>query len=111
MTQAEWALRIWQVLVGAAHFRQVLTYKILADMIGIGPPGKGAGVLSKPLGHVMDYCSSRSLPALTSIVVNRGTGIPGEGLTASADPVSERERVYDFNWYALDPPSLKDMES
>jgi hypothetical protein len=30
------AIQIWQVLISAAHNRQVLTYGIVADLIGVG---------------------------------------------------------------------------
>ena len=35
MRKVERALQIWQVLLCAAHNRQVLTYELLADIIGV----------------------------------------------------------------------------
>jgi putative restriction endonuclease len=98
------ALQIWQILIGAAKSRQILTYGILADMLGY----KGAGVFAQPLGHIMYYCQQNKLPPLTIIVVNQDTGIPGTGLTG-ADLSADRESVFRFDWYGLIPPSPEDL--
>ncbi len=45
MTRAQRAQLAWQVLVAAAHNRQVLTYTIVAERIGMG-----AGTLAEVLG-------------------------------------------------------------
>ena len=51
MKSSERGLQIWTVLCGCALNRQTITYKQLADLIGMG-----AGTLARPLGHVMKYC-------------------------------------------------------
>ena len=109
MTRAERAAQIWQVLVSAAHHRQILTYEILADLIGIGPEGKGAGTLAQPLGHVMEYCRANGLPPLTVLVVNKGTGQPGSGLTTIKELHSDRERVFAHQWLRLRPPQVGEL--
>lgn len=100
------ALQIWLILIGAAHNRQTLTYGILAGRLGF----KGAGVLAHPLGHLMHYCRQHQLPPLTVLVVNQDTGLPGEGLT-EAELNADRENVFNFDWYALIPPSSEELSA
>ncbi len=105
MTRPERALQIWQVLVGAAHNRQILTYEILARLIGMG-----AGTLSQTLDIIMHYCQQRKLPPLTAIVVRKDTGLPGTGLTTPRELNREREAVYTHLWYRQVPPQLEDFQ-
>ncbi len=98
------ALQIWQILIGAARDRQILTYGMLANMLGYG----GAGVLAQPLGHIMYYCQENDLPPLTILVVNKDTGLPGEGLTG-ADLNADRESVFRYDWHSIIPPSPEDF--
>lgn len=98
------ALQIWQILISAARNRQILTYGILASMLGYG----GAGVLAQPLGHIMYYCQQNELPPLTILVVNQDTGLPGEGLTG-ADLNADRESVFRYDWYSIIPPTPEEL--
>ncbi|RRR77977.1 MAG: hypothetical protein EI684_00880 [Candidatus Viridilinea halotolerans] len=94
------ALQIWLILIGTAYSRQTMTYGQLAAMLRF----EGAGVLSNPLDHILCYCESNGLPPLTCLVVNQVTGLPGNGLQLD-DLHGDRERVYNFDWYSLMPPS------
>lgn len=105
MKRPERALQIWQVLVGAAHNRQILTYEILARLIGMG-----AGTLAQTLDIIMRYCQRRQLPPLTAIVVRKDTGLPGTGLTTPQELNREREAVYSHAWYRQVPPQLADFQ-
>lgn len=100
------AVQIWQILVGMAHMRRTTTYKELAALLGYG----GAGVLGRQLGHIMFFCAQNNLPPLTVLVVNSDTGLPGEGLETKRDLHKERERTFNFDWYALIPPAIEDYE-
>ncbi len=106
MTRTERALQVWQVLIGAAHQQQTLTYGQLANRIGLA----GAGVLAQFLGVVMKYCAANGLPPLTCLVVNQTTGIPGSGLTTLQDLPRDREAVYRHAWYAMRPLRTNDLE-
>src|SRR5438094_246183 len=99
MTRVEQALQIWQALVCAAHHRQVLTYELVADLIGAGPVGKGAGTLAHPLGVVMRYCEAKPYPPLTVLVVNKHTGQPGKGLSTIKELHTDREAVFNYKWF------------
>lgn len=100
----ERALQIWQVLISAAHNRQVLTYEIVADLIGVGTDGKGAIAMKFYLGILMRYCEANRLPPITALVVRKGLGRPGGGLrTLSKNPDKDRENVFAFEWFKRGP--------
>jgi hypothetical protein len=109
MTRVQRALQIWQVLIAAAHNRQILTYELVSELI-YGK--KGAGTLAYNLGVIMGYCRANDLPSLTVLVVYKKMGQPGSGLTTV--PVAninlEREKVYEYKWFRLPPVEVKDLE-
>jgi len=51
------------------------------------------------------------LPALASLVVEQATGLPAPGFTAtSRDEIPrEQERVWEFDWYAILPPTIEEL--
>lgn len=100
------ALQIFTILVGCAHRRETLTYKLLANRLGY----KGAGVLDKQLGLIMYWCDGNGLPPLTVLVVNSENGLPGGGLIASSDFHADRETVFNTNWYDIVPPTLDELK-
>jgi hypothetical protein len=104
MTTSERALQLWQILISAAHNRQVLTYEIAAKRIGLVSRGLG-----NHLGHIMRYCERNRLPPLTVLIVKKGGGRPGDGLTTAANPDEARERVFAHNWFAMKPPTADDF--
>lgn len=106
MTRSERAQLAWQVLVAAAHNRQVLTYSILADHIGMGP-----GTLAEVLGCIMHYCAQKNLPPLTVLVVNKDTGLPGAGLRTLEDLPRDRERVFAEEWFKRLPPTEPELDA
>ena len=105
MNTFERALQLWQVLISAAHNRQVLTYEIAAKQIGLVSRG-----LAQHLGHIMRYCKRNGLPPLTVLIVKKGRGLPGTGLTTVSNPDAERERVFAHNWFGMKPPSAADFK-
>ena len=107
MSRSQRAMQVWQILVGAAHNRQSLTYGQVADYLEF----EGAGVLAQILGQIMKYCDAKGLPPLTCLVVNQETGIPGAGLSTVADLPRDREAVFKTNWYALMPVQVADFEA
>jgi alkylated DNA nucleotide flippase Atl1 len=100
------AMQVWQVLIAAAHERRTLTYGDVADLLGF----EGAGVLAQTLGLIMNYCKKNNLPPLTILVVNKGTGIPGEGLTTVQNLPEDREAVYNEQWYRRSPVQISDFQ-
>ena len=100
-----YALQVYLILICAAHMRQTLTYGIVAKRLGF----EGAGVLAQILDHLLYWCIENKLPPLTSIVVSKSSGRAGEGFIGSSDPISDREAVYEFNWYDIVPPSPDEL--
>jgi hypothetical protein len=111
MTKVERALQVWQVLIAAAYNRQILTYSIVADLIGVGQEGRGAIAIRPYLGPLMRYCEARSLPPVTALIVEKATGKPGSGLrTLSSNPDRDRENVFAHKWFKEKPLSIGDLE-
>jgi hypothetical protein len=104
MEADERALQIWQVLIGAAHCRQTITYEILGELIGTG----GEAVLAYSLTRVVEHCANNELPPLTALVVDN-SGEPGAGLTSVTNVHADRERVFAYGWYALPPRKIADF--
>ncbi|MBK7954398.1 MAG: hypothetical protein IPK02_10785 [Candidatus Accumulibacter sp.] len=103
------AVQAWQILVSAAMHRQTLTYEGLSVLMY---QRKAAGVLDRVLGHIAFYCIENKLPALTSIVVGKNRGTPGEDIPL--DPATldaEREKVYSTDWYDIYPQSAEELHS
>ncbi|MDK6079485.1 hypothetical protein [Massilia varians] len=101
------ALQAWIILVGAAMNRQTLTYEGLSVKMF---QRKAAGVLDKILGHVAFYCIEQGLPPLTTIVVGKGRGTPGQDIPL--DPAAldgAREKVFAYDWYDEIPPSQDEL--
>ncbi len=105
MKRSARAMQIWQILISAAHNRQILTYTIVADLIGMG-----SGTLAQTLDMIMRYCKRNNLPSLTSLVVNKNTGQPGEGLTTLVELNRDRERVFEYNWFGHPPVQISDLD-
>lgn len=71
---------------------------------------KAAGVLDKILGHIAHYCIQEGLPPLTSIVVGKRRGTPGEDIPLNAADLDiAREKVYSYDWYDEMPPSQDEL--
>jgi len=95
------AQQIWPILISLAHNRQIITYKKLADLIGM----RGAGVLGKgPLDRIAYYCIQNNLPPLTSLVVNEKTGLPGKGIPVKQS-AAQREQVFNHAWFRIISPT------
>ena len=110
MNTYERAIQIYQVLIGAAHNRQLLTYDIVGKHIGV--PRQG---LANHLVHILRLCEDRGLPALTSICVSEKSGQPSHGFT-DLIPTSpeqlhrEREKVYAHEWYRERPVTVEELK-
>ena len=106
MTTNERALQIWQILISAAHNRQVLTYEIVGKLTGLQPLG-----LANFLNPILHYCARNQLPMLPILVVSKDTGQPGQGFPEGIDWDGERERVFAHNWFKMKPPTADDFKA
>ena len=107
MTTHERAIQIYQILISAAHNRQLLTYGIVGKHIGV--PRQG---LAGHLEYILKYCEKYELPRLTSICVSKRTGQPSDGYTDRVPSTPEqmhrdREEVYAHNWYGDRPLTVE----
>lgn len=102
------ASQAWQILVGAAMNRQTLTYLGLSEKMYQKP---AQGVLDKILGHIAFYCKDNELPALTSLVVGKGRGTPGQDIPVDLSEIDAiRESVYGEDWYNIVPPTPEQLK-
>ena len=101
------AVQAWQILVGKAINRQTVTYEGLSKLMY----GKeAAGVLAAILGHIAFYCQDNDVPALTTLVLEKGTGKPSDGIPLEPTRIDEeREKVYQYDWYDVYPPFEIDL--
>ncbi|MCG7539212.1 hypothetical protein [Pseudoalteromonas sp. OF7H-1] len=103
MKAHERAAQIWPVLSFAATNRQVLTYDIVGNLIGV--PRFALAQLLEP---IQSYCLMHNLPALTVLVVNK-SGEPGTGFIAAADVSKEQQKVFNFDWLKAKTPSPEEL--
>jgi hypothetical protein len=106
MTRYQRASQIWSLLVCAARERKTYKYGDVAEILGFA----GAGVMAQILGCIMWFCDENGFPPLTVLVVNKETGLPGEGLSTLEEVNKDREAVFGFNWFGIDPPQNIDFE-
>jgi len=87
--------------------RQTVTYEGLSILMY---KKEAAGVLAAILGHIAFYCMDNDIPPLTTLVVGKGPGKPGDRIPLDAAKFDEeRERVYQHDWYDIYPPSEADF--
>ena len=111
-TRAARALQCWQILIGCARRRETITYKMLAKILGFDRPGApGTGVIGSLVGPIMFWCDRNELPALTSILVQEATGVPGEGFDTRGQSIPALQAaVYAYQWYQIWPPTVEELE-
>ncbi len=104
MTREERAQQLWSILVLAARNRQVLTYEIVAQACGV--PAPSVGDFLRP---IQQFCSENHLPPLTSIIVNKTTGLPGDGFIAAEDVPRAQLQTFAKHWVEQLAPSAEQL--
>ena len=100
------ALQIWLILIGSAIRRETQTYGEIAEAIGV--PAIAVGGF---LNYIHHFCEQNDLPQLTVLVVRQDTGEPGDGYLGSRCTMySDREQVYQYDWFCIFPPALHQLE-
>ena len=101
------ALRIYLILICCAARGETVTYEDLAQRAHL----QDKGLLTPPLDLVAGWCKANGLPALTLLVVETVTGKPAPGVDASAgvEAAAEQERVGEYDWFAIFPPSVAEL--
>jgi hypothetical protein len=102
----EGAWLLWPLLTYMASLRQTVTYGSAAKLIG-----SHHRPMRLYLECIQSYCliSKPRLPALTSLVVNQDTGLPGDGFIAAADVPGEQNRVFEFDWLSYPNPTAEQL--
>jgi hypothetical protein len=115
MKQFQRAAQLWSLLVLAARNQQILSYTTAEHLTGMDRRGIG----KYGLGPIFWYCKAHKLPWLTVLVVEEGTGLPGEGFMGEAkkeygDAASIfqlQSRVFAYDWFKHKAPKQGDFES
>jgi hypothetical protein len=102
MRREERAQQLWSLLAWAATNRQILTYGIVAKLTGVPPVSTGDF-----LRPIQQFCTENKLPALTSIVVQDETGIPGDGFIAAENVPAAQAEVFQHGWWDTPAPSAE----
>lgn len=104
MTRNQRAAQLWSLLALTATNRQVLTYEMVARLIGV--PRAGLGPLLDPIHQ---YCLSHDLPPLTVVVVSEQSGTPGAGFSAAEDIPRAQIQVFAHDWLGERVPGESDF--
>lgn len=100
---------IWSMLTDLAKKRKVCFYADVVDAVrkelGIRLPNE----IGYILGPIMYYCKHNGLPHLTTLVVSKKDGLPGDGFTGAEiydiDDLNDvNELVFNYNWSLLRNP-------
>jgi len=103
MERAQRALQLWSILVLAARSRQIWTYEIVGNACGL--PAVSIGDFLRP---IQQFCAENNLPPLTSIIVNKSDGMPGEGFLAENVPLAQSQ-TFEKNWQEVRAPSVQQL--
>lgn len=104
LTDVLLASAYYPILVDLAKHKHCLTYGELVERAKAEYPERPivqkaiAVSTGRRLDVVRMFTSERQLPDLTSLVINKGSGECGSGFTRHFDPVTARERVFEFDW-------------
>ena len=107
LSQAEQAVRVWEMLVLAARNQQLLSYARVASFTGIAKEG-----LTDTLELIHSYCRKYNYPLLNCLVVSRATGLPAEDFPEKMDRVAmkvEQAKVFDYDWARREKPDAYDF--
>jgi hypothetical protein len=101
------ALRLYLILICCAARGETVTY----EELGQRAQQPGQGLLGPPLDLIAGWCQANGLPALTLLVVETVPGKPSPGVDAArkGDVKSEQDKVREYDWFAIFPPSVAEL--
>lgn len=99
------AQQTYLILIGLARNGKTTTYGEVAAIMGNMPPI----AVSYPLKHIMYWCRERELPSITELVLSADRKLPSGGVTPSAQHESEKQKIFEFNWYDVIPPTTEEL--
>jgi hypothetical protein len=104
LTDVQLASAYYPILVDLAKHKHCLSYSELVDRAKTEYPDRPvvqkaiAVSTGRRLDVVRAFTAERSLPDLSALIINKGTGECGIGFTRSFDPVATREQVFAYDW-------------
>ncbi len=101
------ALRLYLILICCAARGETVTYEELAQRAH----QQSKALLAPPLDLIAGWCHANTLPPLTLLVVETVTGEPSPGVEATRkrNAVAEQDKVCDYDWFAIFPPSVAEL--
>ena len=100
MTREQRAQQLWSILVLAARSRQIWSYEIVGQACRLPPASIGDF-----LRPIQQYCSENDLPPLTSLIVGKNDGVPGDGFIAAQDVPRAQMQVFERDWLSERAPT------
>jgi hypothetical protein len=61
------------------------------------------------LDPIQNFCAANELPALTALVVKKGSGAPSHGFVAASDAPASQAEVFAFDWIERGCPSPEEL--
>jgi hypothetical protein len=106
-TRANRARQIYLVLIGLAKNRQTIEYGELWQIIYPGSLGHGQASANS-LGCLVQWCKANGLPLINTLVINKAKRLPSKPFCE--DIAAEQERVFGYDWFAIDPPLEDELQ-
>ena len=106
MTECEWCERIWPALVETARSGNTINYQTLKESVGFNAWQR---TFSHCLGRIANYCHIKGWPIITAMVVNKATGVPGDGIPFVDDFEAAQESVRAFPWHEYPTPVAEEF--
>jgi hypothetical protein len=95
MKESQRTAQLWSLLLMAAKAQFILSFQDVEYMTGL--PSNG---FNDELNYIYQYCDQNRLPLLTSLVVGKESGNPGdlEKYYSERGVSAEQRRSFTFDW-------------
>jgi hypothetical protein len=100
---------IYPILIDLAINRTVMTYAELVAAVQAANPNDSFAASMRPvqcgrfLGVIYNFAESQGLPRISALIINKGKGDCGKGLSDSHDCDAERATCYAYDWSLVLP--------
>ena len=100
-------VKTYLIFIGMAAKRETTTYGTIAAALGMSVARE---VGRQCLDPISEFCKANGFPNLSALVVNAGTGEPGDAYLDRIGLYREREAVYAFDWTGYAPPTVGGLD-
>jgi hypothetical protein len=115
-TRPNRARQAFEILIGCAMRKQLISYGELKGLMYPETEGGGAQSIAPTIGCILFWCQANNLPLLNTIVINESSpdvwqrGLPGSGCGIDPEEVPAMwARVFEFDWYSIEPPTEEEL--